>query len=497
MGLVIRQSIFTTIIAYAGAVVGYVNLLYLYPKFLEPDQVGLLRTIQDAAILFSPFAQFGVALSIFRFYPHMAKDKASESSFISLVLLIAICGFGIFLIVFKVFERSILAYYEENARQIIQYTSTILWLTFIMLITAVMEAYSKSLLKTVVPNLLKEVVIRLLMAILVTIYFLGYLTYDQFILSTVLAWLTSLLLLVAYLMNEGNLSLSFNYSTLGSTRIKEMLRYSLFSFAGAAGMILIGKIDSLMVAAMIGLTPVAVYTTAFYMASVIEIPKKAITSVAMPLISRAIEKKELHEVNTLYRKTAINQFIIGSLLLIGIYINLDSVFALVPRTEVYEAGKWVVILVGIGKLADMAFGPSSEIIVLSKYYAFNIVLITILASVVIIANNLLIPRYGINGAAAAAAFALITFNVVKFGFIWMKLGIQPFSAATLKLVIISVVVLLINLLIPRLEWILVDIVVRSAIATACYVSLVYFIKVSPDANDLAGRLWMRARLFIK
>src|SRR5688572_26493227 len=163
MGLVIRQSIFTTVIAYAGAVVGYVNLLYLYPKFLEPEQVGLLRTIQDAAILFSPFAQFGVALSIFRFYPHMAKDKASESSFISLVLLIAICGFGIFLIVFKVFERPILAYYEENARQIIQYTSTILWLTFIMLITAVMEAYSKSLLKTVVPNLLKEVVIRLLM----------------------------------------------------------------------------------------------------------------------------------------------------------------------------------------------------------------------------------------------------------------------------------------------------------------------------------------------
>lgn len=497
MGLVIRQSVFTTIIAYAGAIVGYVNLLYLYPKFLEPDQVGLLRTIQDAAILFSPFAQFGVALSIFRFYPHMAKDKASESSFISLVLLIALCGFGIFLIAFKIFEQSILSYYEENARQIIQYTSTILWLTFIMLITAVMEAYSKSLLKTVVPNLLKEVVIRLLMAILVTMYFLGYMTYDQFILSTVLAWLTSLLLLIIYLLSEGKLSLSFNYSLLGKGRIWEMLRYSLFSFAGATGMIMIGKIDSLMVAAMIGLTPVAIYTTAFYMASVIEIPKKAITSVAMPLISRAFEKNELHEVSTLYRKTAINQFIIGSLLLIGIYINLDSVFALVPRSEVYEAGKWVVILVGIGKLTDMAFGPSSEIIVLSKYYAFNIVLITILAAVVIIANNMLIPRYGINGAAAAAAMALITFNAVKFAFIWIKLGIQPFSTATLKLIIISAIVLILDRLIPQMEWVLIDIAVRSAIATAAFVTLVYIIKVSPDANALAGRLWLRVRLFIK
>src|SRR5678809_1186837 len=143
MGLVIRQSIFTTIIAYAGSVVGYINLLYLYPKFLEPDQVGLLRTIQDAAILFSPFAQFGVALSIFRFYPQMAKDKASQASFISLVLLIAVCGYGIFLVVFKIFEGSILGYFQDNAREIIRYTTTILWLTFIMLVTAVMEAYSK------------------------------------------------------------------------------------------------------------------------------------------------------------------------------------------------------------------------------------------------------------------------------------------------------------------------------------------------------------------
>jgi O-antigen/teichoic acid export membrane protein len=497
MGLVIRQSIFTTIIAYSGAIVGYVNLLYLYPKFLEPDQVGLLRTIQDAAILFSPFAQFGVALSIFRFYPQMAKDKSSEGSFIGLVLLIALCGFGIFLLVFKAFEQPIVGYYQDNAREIIQYTSTILWLTFVMLVTAVMEAYSKSLLKTVVPNLLKEVVIRLLMALLVTLYFFGYLTYDEFILTTVLAWLTSLLMLIAYLVSEGSLSLSVNFSSLGKTRIREMLRYSLFSFAGAAGMILIGKIDSLMVAAMAGLTAVAVYTTAFYMASVIEIPKKAITSVAMPLISRAFEKNDLQEVSTLYRKTAINQFIIGSLLLIGIYINLDNVFTLVPRTEVYEAGKWVVVLVGIGKLADMAFGPSSEIIVLSKYYGFNIVLISILAAVVIIANNLLIPRYGINGAAGAAALALITFNLIKFIFIWIKLGIQPFNSATTKLIIISVVVLLVNRLIPTMEWVILDIVLRSAVATVAFAILVYFFGISQDANDLAQRLWIRARLMIK
>jgi len=497
MGLVIRQSIFTTIIAYIGAVVGYINLLYLYPKFLEPEQVGLLRTVQDAAILFAPFAQFGVTLSIFRFYPQFAKDKATEASFVSLVTLIALTGFGLFVIVFKIFEQPVLAYFRDNAGDVVQYASVILWLTFIMVITAVMDSYSKSLLKTVIPNLLKEVVIRVLMAGLVTLYFLGYFSFDAFIIGTVLAWLACLLLLMTYLVMDGHLKVSFNFRSIGAARAKELLLYSLFSFAGSAGMILVGKIDSLMVAAMIGLASVAVYTTAFYMAAVIEIPKKALTSLAMPLISRAFEKNDMPDIKAIYRKTSINQFIVGSLLLIGIYVNLDSVFALVPRTDVYEAGKWVVILVGLGKLADMAFGPSSEIIVLSKYYWFNIILILLLAGTVIIANNSFIPMYGITGAALAAALALFTFNLVKYFFIWITLGIQPFTGATLLLIAISALTIGLDRLVPQTPWIIGDILLRSTVVTLFFGSAVYLARISRDANDLLIRLLRRARSFLK
>lgn len=66
MGVIIRQSIATTIISYVGLIIGYLNLLYLYPLFLSPDQVGLLRIIQDAAILMAQFAQFGLAQSVIR-----------------------------------------------------------------------------------------------------------------------------------------------------------------------------------------------------------------------------------------------------------------------------------------------------------------------------------------------------------------------------------------------------------------------------------------------
>ncbi len=487
MGIVIRQSIYSSIISYAGVVIGYINLLYLYPKFLSTDQIGLFRTIQDAAILFSPFAQFGLSQTIIRFYPQLARDKKSSHSFISLLSLLALVGFALFFLLFKIFESSLLAYFQDNAAEVIQYTNLVLWLTLILVMVSVMEAFSRSLLKTVVPNLLREVMARLFLSVLVLFYFTKTITFDQFIIGSVISYLIWLLILMFYLWRQGELSIQINFKSLDQKRLPELIKYSLLSFAGMAGLILIGKIDSMMVSALLGFSANAVYTTAFYMATVIEIPKRALSQIAMPLISRAFERNDIKEVASLYRKTSINQLIIGSLLLIGVWINLDSMFALMPKGEVFSVGKWVVIIIGAGKLVDMLFGPSSEIIVLSKYFKFNIVLILILAVLIVVSNNLLIPRYGIEGAAWGAAFALITFNAIKYFFIYSKYKIQPFDSNTLKVLFIASLVLAVNYFSSRLDFVVLDILLRSALTTLLFSGLILMTKVSPEANELYNK----------
>ncbi len=484
MGIVIRQSIYSTIIAYVGVVIGYINLLYLYPKFLSLEQVGLFRTIQDAAILFSPFAQFGLTQSIFRFYPQLVKDNKTSHAFITLMLLMALAGFAIFFVVFKIFETPLLSYFNDNAKEIIEYTSLVLWLTLILVMIAVLEAFSRSLLKTVIPNLLREIMARLFLSVLVLIYFMGFITFDQFIIGSVISYLIWLLILIFHLWQQGELKLQTNFKVLDQTKLPELFKYGLLSFAGMAGLILIGKIDSMMVTALIGLSANAIYTTAFYMATVIEIPKRALSQITMPLISRAFERNDLNEVSSLYRKTSINQFIIGSLILIGVWINLDNLFVLMPKGDNYSLGKWVVIIVGAGKLMDMIFGPSSEIIVLSKYYKFNIVLILMLATLVITLNAYLIPRYGIEGAAWGTAFALVTFNAVKYIFIYTKFKIQPFNTATVKVLIIVLVTLAVNMLPLKIELVILEMVIRSVLTTVLFSSLILITNVSPEANEL-------------
>lgn len=484
MGIVIRQSVYSTIISYAGVVIGYINLLYLYPKFLSLEQVGLLRTIQDAAILLTPFAQFGLTQSIIRYYPQLVKEKSDSHIFITLIMMLSVAGFAIFFILFKIFEVPILSYFQDNAKEIIQYSGWVLWLTLILVMTGLLEAYSRSLIKVVIPNLLREVISRLLLGILVLLYFSGILDFDQFIIGSVAAYLLCLLTLIAYLWHTGDISVQTDFKKLDTNKIPGMVQYSLLSFAGMAGMIFIGKVDSMMVSAMLGFAANAVYTTAFYMATVIEIPKRALSQIMMPLISKALDQNNVREVATLYRKTSINQFIIGALLLIGVWINLDSMFALMPKGEKYELGKWVVIIVGFGKLVDMIFGPSSEIIVLSKYYKFNIILILLLAAIVIISNNLLIPIYGIEGAAWGSAFALITFNAIKFFFIYWKFKIQPFDVHTLKVLVIAGLVLALNQFIPQLDNVFADILLRSGVITLVFAALILISRASEDANGV-------------
>ena len=75
MGVVIRQSFITTVLTYVGVVIGYVNVLILFPKFLTPEEIGLVRLIPSAAFLLLPLAQLGLAQCTVRYYPAFEKKK--------------------------------------------------------------------------------------------------------------------------------------------------------------------------------------------------------------------------------------------------------------------------------------------------------------------------------------------------------------------------------------------------------------------------------------
>jgi O-antigen/teichoic acid export membrane protein len=63
-------------------------------------------------------------------------------------------------------------------------------------------------------------------------------------------------------------------------------------------------------------------------------------------------------------------------------------------------------------------------------------------------NVLLIPRFGIEGAAIATGLASTLFNLMKFFYIWKKFGMQPYDKRTLETVLIIAISLLAGFFIP-------------------------------------------------
>lgn len=491
MGLAIRQSILTSIVSYVGVAIGYVNLLYLYPRFLNPEQIGLLRTIVDAALLLAPFAQGGLGQTILRFLPYFTSNKDKGHGFINLVLLLSVCGYGVFLLLFFAFRGALFEFFSDNAAIVANYTLLILVLTFIVMVITLLEFYSRALMKLVFPNLIREVGLRLLQALLVTLYFLEVINFEQLLVGTVVIYLVSLAVLVTYLAAGGHLGVGLTFRSLTTSRKKEIFSYSTLSLLTSGSMIIIGKLDSLMVAGLVGLAANAIYTTAFYMATVIEIPKRAISQTSATLISRAFAINDIHEVRTIYRKSALNQYIVGALLLVGVWANLDNIFALMPKGDVFGAGASVVVIVGLAKLLDMAFGPNSEVIVMSRYYWFNMVTLILLAVFVVISNAYLIPIYGISGAAYATAISLVLFNLMKWIFVWSMLKIQPFTPAFIIVTLITAAVALLNMWLPHADHTIVDMIYRSAIITIVYGGLILITRSSAEVEKVVLGIWKR------
>ncbi len=184
-------------------------------------------------------------------------------------------------------------------------------------------------------------------------------------------------------------------------------------------------------------------------------------------------------------------------LLIG---NADAIFSLFPSK--YIIAKNVLYIIATGRLLDMAFGLNSEILNYSKYYRFIILFSGIMMCLTIGLNFLLIPQFGMDGAALAVTISLIIFNILKTWMIYKKFHFHCFSIHYLTLILISVFVIGILYFIPTLQFVqhhmffnsLLNIGFRSLVGLLLFLIPTYYLRVSPDLNDfiqliLSGKLF--------
>ncbi|MFM9143182.1 MAG: lipopolysaccharide biosynthesis protein, partial [Bacteroidota bacterium] len=235
----------------------------------------------------------------------------------------------------------------------------------------------------------------------------------------------------------------------------------------------------------------------FFVGTIIEMPRRSVSQIAGTLISHAWKAKDFATLAQLHRQAALNQMLIGGLLLVLVWTQIDALFALIPNGATYKAGKWVVLWIGLARWFDMSNGLNTEIILNSPYYRFNLASILFLGLISFTANYFMIPALGLTGAAAGSTLSILLFNGLKGGFLWFKLRIQPFGKSTGQALLLLLGMyglgLLTQTLFPSnyasvLE-ILWTVLWQSTLTIVVFVGILYRTRLSPEIHQGLEQAW--------
>lgn len=102
----------------------------------------------------------------------------------------------------------------------------------------------------------------------------------------------------------------------------------------------------------------------------------------------------------------------------------------------------------------------------------------------IILNAILIPVYGLTGAAIATASSIGIYNIIKMIYVWAKFGMQPFAWKTLGVIALGISVLYISTFLPQLSNIYFDVIIRSLLMAVLYMGSVWVFNLSEEINSV-------------
>lgn len=477
MGIVINQSIKNTVITYIGFAIGAVNSLYMYPHFLGEDFYGITTYILSSANVLFPLMAFGVHNTLIKFFSEYKTEK-EKKQFLGFVLALPL------LIILPIFAISILGYdsiasflSRKNAI-VYDYVWQIPIIALCMGYFEIFYAWVKVHMQSVYGNFLKEIGLRILISIFLLSVYFQIITVEQFITATMFAYLISMLLMLFYANKVQPISFRFKIPN----NAKAILVYSSFIILSGSVANMLLDIDKTMLNQYIEIKNLSYYSVAIFIATVIAVPSRSMHQITYPITAKLMIENKYDELNDLYKKSSITLQIVGGLVLVGILVNINQVYHLLPKN--YSGGILVVFLIGISKYFDLILGNNNAIIFNSKYYRAILFLGLLLAFFAVTLNMIFIPKYGINGAAIATLISITLYSIAKLLFVVLKMKLYPFTVKNIYALLIGLLCFF-----GFYYWEfpfhpIINIILKSILITLLYVFLSFKANLSEDINSV-------------
>jgi O-antigen/teichoic acid export membrane protein len=211
------------------------------------------------------------------------------------------------------------------------------------------------------------------------------------------------------------------------------LRRDFWIFTGpravaAVAQLALQRIDVLMVAALGGLAPAAVYAVAGRFVVLIQFANQGLSQSVQPRLAEALSTGDHAAANRLYQTAT------GWLVLVTWPICL-LVIACAPWYlrffgDEYVAGRPVVLVLAGAMLVATGCGMVDMVLAMAGRTSLNLGNVLAALVVMIGLDVLLIPRWGALGAATGLACAMVVNNLLPLAQVYRGTGLHPFGTGT-------------------------------------------------------------------
>lgn len=481
MGIIGRQTIKSTIYIYLGVVIGFFVRAHFFPEYLTPSEIGIIALLVSYGSIFAQVAMLGFDHATIRYFPYFRKQSKSHGGFLNLYLLVALAGFIISFVVYKLVGM----WSIDPGSDLAHYYYLSIPLTAGLLLFNVLDKYNTMLYNASTGVLLGQFVQRVLILLVLLPLILGMIGFDLFASLYVATSFLTALLMMAFLIWRDEFRLDFSFRFIEPHLIRAMVGISSFGFVTGLTNVLNLQVNNILIDWYYDEAQTGIYITNFFFATLILLPSRGLNKIAPTMISDAFKEKQIEQIATIQFKSTINQQLIGILIFIGLCINLPNIYQILP--ESYAVGSGVIIYTGLANVVQMTAGVSNAIIGFSAYYRFNTYLALLQLVLLVLLNLILLPILGITGAAVATFISILILNLIRFVILKVKFQIQPYQKRHLWVFGTGILCLGINELIPSVDQYLFDIVLRSSIITAAFVLSNYFLKTSYQLNDTLNK----------
>ena len=497
MGIIARQSLRGTIATYIGVAIGFVTTFFVLTRFLTAEEIGLARVLIDSATLLVGLAQLGSTSAIIRFFPYFkSKEDPSHHGFFFWTLMVPLVGFFFFALVFWLCRTPIEHWFGEKSPLFVDYYYFVLPLAFFMLYETVFESNANVLMRIVVPRAVREVGVRVGLLVSYILYAFRYLSMDGFVVALCVTYAGASLINIFYVCRIGHIRFRPDWSFLRANQplVGSYMRYMSFLVLSALASVFAPMLSSFFVTAKMGLSFTGIFAIATYMAVMVSIPYRSLTAIASPQLAAALKEQNFTDAQRLMQQVTNSMLLVGSLIFLLLWVNIDLIFDVLPNGETYAAARQTVFLLGLAQLILASVQVSVTALSYGAYYGFTLLFSLVLTLTAVLLNNYLIPLYGMEGSAWSNLLSYVVYSVLVLAVVLCKMRLSPFCRTELKTLGLAVSVLAINYLWMRympMENVWLSSLLRSFVLIGGFCLIAYKSQLSEEINALLRSLFIR------